>query len=307
MEKTLMKERVFDGRLVKVDRLDVELDNGAKSVREIVDFPEVAVVLAMDHEGKVLLVRQFRKAVEGDLIEPVAGKVEPGETPEQAARREFKEETGYECKKLKKAGVVYPTPGYSTEKQHYFLTAVSGSPVKQSGDDDEKIDIVWMSGDQILELASSGKPLDGKLLMAIAFSAVLDELGEDWDDDGGTVFVSGHLDLTREEFDAHYRDELVKHVDAGDSFIVGDAKGCDSMVQEFLAARKASVTVYHMFERPRNNAGNFPTVGGFKSDNARDSAMTAASDDDLAWVRPGRAGSGTDRNVARRRHHGKGR
>ena len=140
MEKTLSTKRMFDGQLLKIDSLEVQLDNGKKSVREIVRFPEVVVILAFDQDGRVLLVRQFRKPVEGFLIEPVAGKVDLGETPEVAARREFREETGYECFKLEKVGVVYPTPGYSNERQHYFLATVTGKPQRQSCDDDEKIE-----------------------------------------------------------------------------------------------------------------------------------------------------------------------
>lgn len=81
----------------------------------------------------------------------------------------------------------------------------------------------------------------------------------------------------------------------------GDARGADAQAQEFLRAQGCrDVTVYHMFERPRNNAGFFKTKGGFGSDIERDLALTQASDLDLAWVRPGRENSGTARNLARR-------
>lgn len=115
-----------------------------------------------------------------------------------------------------------------------------------------------------------------------------------------TVFVSGHLDLTDEEFRLHYAPSLREHIDAGSHFVVGDARGADTKTQRFLAfAGCEDVTVYHMLAAPRNNAG-FPTVGGFATDEERDEAMTLASDVDIAWVRPGRENSGTARNLSRR-------
>lgn len=303
MEKTVSSETVFQGRLLKVERLGVELDDGKASVREVVRFPEVAVVLAIDEQDRLLLVRQFRKPIESCLIEAVAGKVDPGESPDAAAARELKEETGYACQGLKKIGVSYPTPGYCDEKQHYFLARVSGDHGSQSGDDDEKIDLVRMTGNEVAAMSARGEPIDGKLLTAVAFMAMAEGVMEE---DETIVFVSGHMDLTPEEFDEHYRSQVLAHANSGHHIVVGDARGCDLMVQTLLSTQSPDVrfggaTVYHMFDSPRNNIGWFPTVGGFKSDEERDAAMTAASTVDLAWVRPGRENSGTARNLARRR------
>lgn len=112
-------------------------------------------------------------------------------------------------------------------------------------------------------------------------------------------FVSGHLDITTEEFEQHYVPRLDAAVKEGASFVVGDAKGVDFIAQHHLALCDR-VTVYHMFTEPRVNAASFPTVGGFKNDTERDAAMTAASTTDIAWVRPGREKSGTAKNLARR-------
>jgi hypothetical protein len=114
-----------------------------------------------------------------------------------------------------------------------------------------------------------------------------------------TYFISGHLDLTVEEFEAHYAPAIRDAFWEGYPFVVGDAPGADTLAQTFLKGLGADVTVYHMLESPRNNQG-FITVGGFKGDRTRDEAMTAASDADIAWVRPGREKSGTARNLARR-------
>jgi len=113
-------------------------------------------------------------------------------------------------------------------------------------------------------------------------------------------FVSGHLDLTEEEFETHYKNKLIESMnDESHYFVVGDARGCDLMAQQILIKIPDRVTVFHMFESPRNNLG-FKSIGGFGSDEERDEAMTLKSDSDIAWVKPGRERSGTARNLLRR-------
>lgn len=114
------------------------------------------------------------------------------------------------------------------------------------------------------------------------------------------AFISGHLDLTDEEFALHYAPAIAEAHAGGWRFVVGDARGADLLFQRHAQAHGLAVTVFHMFAGPRHNVGGFPTVGGFTSDGARDAAMTAASSRDIAWVRPGRERSGTARNLQRR-------
>ncbi len=145
-------------------------------------------------------------------------------------------------------------------------------------------------------------------------------------------FVSGHLDLTKEEFEEHYVPRLREALVSGGCFVVGDAPGCDYMAQRWIATATAgsrpSYWVYHMLEHPRHCYGTgygshdeataekartrygkampeglLGLVGGFKGDEERDAAMTAASDYDILWVRPTgskRHSSGTAKNRARR-------
>ena len=133
---------------------------------------------------------------------------------------------------------------------------------------------------------------------------------------GRVVFVSGHLDLTQDEFQQHYAPKLHEAAEAGCAFVVGDAPGCDMMTQLWLlgyskivqfqrhqSLMPGFVTVYHMLERPRNYAGLGHLRGGFSNDEDRDAAMTAASDTDIAWVRPTgskKHSSGTAKNLRRR-------
>lgn len=130
------------------------------------------------------------------------------------------------------------------------------------------------------------------------------------------AYISGHLDLTVSEFYKHYRDVIDKAILAGDDFIVGDAIGTDWIAQTYLLAinrtyllsehsllltKYPKVKIYHMLESPRCYYTGIPLVGGFKSDEERDAAMTMASDYDIAWVRPGRENSGTAKNLVRRK------
>lgn len=119
-----------------------------------------------------------------------------------------------------------------------------------------------------------------------------------------TYFISGHRNITEEEFQKHYEDELFNAImDEESRFVVGDYYGADVMAQRYLKAmqvKSENVTIYHMFDEPRNNVG-FPTLGGFTSDVERDTAMTEASDIDIAWVREGCENSGTAQNIERRK------
>ena len=117
------------------------------------------------------------------------------------------------------------------------------------------------------------------------------------------AYISGHLDLTEEEFEEHYVPFIEKALERGDTFIIGDARGADSLAQAYLwdCDMIDHVTVYHMYTQPRNNVGNYKTVDGFKTDLDRDEAMTENSDYDIAWVRPGREKSGTQKNIDRRK------
>lgn len=114
-----------------------------------------------------------------------------------------------------------------------------------------------------------------------------------------THFISGHLDLTEEEFNEYYVPRILTAIQSGARFVVGDAPGADHLAQRWLKRHGTNVTVFHMGENPRYSNG-LPTRGGFKSDTARDSTMTAASSHDIAWVREGRENSGTARNLERR-------
>ncbi len=128
-----------------------------------------------------------------------------------------------------------------------------------------------------------------------------------------TYFISGHIDLENVEFEEHYRQKIDNALSNGDSFVVGDARGADSMAQQYLNQKTEKVKVYHLYKQPLHNYGNFSTCGGFQNHSKKDAAMTDASSADIAWVRspqtvrkrlgdkydPERK-SGTEKNILRR-------
>ena len=132
---------------------------------EIVARTDAVVVVAVDGDA-VVLVRQFRPAAGGDVLELPAGKVDAGEAPEEAARRELAEETGYGGGRWEAGPVLWATPGYSEERMHFFFAdeLESGDARPQGG---ESIDVVRWSADEVvrrLNEMTDGKTLTGLLL-----------------------------------------------------------------------------------------------------------------------------------------------
>lgn len=116
-----------------------------------------------------------------------------------------------------------------------------------------------------------------------------------------TAFVSGHRDVSDDEFNTHYVPLLNNAMSEGHAIVVGDYQGVDYMAQRYLSDKGyQNVIVYHMFIKPRNYVNGYPTRGGYTSDEDRDSAMTRDSDYDIAWIRTGKEKSGTAINLARR-------
>lgn len=115
------------------------------------------------------------------------------------------------------------------------------------------------------------------------------------------AFVSGHLNLSEQEFSDHYVEKISEAHALGHTFVVGDARGADARALQFIGEIFGTAVVFHMFEAARNNPHAFPTRGGFQTDDLRDEAMSKASDYDIAWVRPGRETSGTAANIERRK------
>jgi ADP-ribose pyrophosphatase len=165
-ERTLATRRAFEGRLLSVEVLDVELTDGTRSVREIVRHPGAVVVLGKLPDARFVFVRQFRKSIEGTLLEAVAGTLEPGEAPAACARREMLEETGHTVERLRPLGVMVPAPGYTDERLHVFFADVSAAAVPLSPDEGEQIEVCYHTAEEFHNVLESGAMLDAKTVAA---------------------------------------------------------------------------------------------------------------------------------------------
>jgi ADP-ribose pyrophosphatase len=161
-EKTLGVRRVFEGRALTIDVADIELPDGRRSTREIVRHRGAAVILGQRPDGCYVLVRQYRKAVEQALLEVVAGCLEEGEDPDEAARREMAEESGYDVISLRKIGVIVPCPGYSEERLHLYYAGLAQEPSGQRPDPDENLEPVVMTAEALDAALDAGELIDGK-------------------------------------------------------------------------------------------------------------------------------------------------
>ncbi|MCG3775631.1 MAG: ADP-ribose pyrophosphatase [Nitrospira sp.] len=165
-EVTLESRRIFDGKVVNLRIDKVRLPNGKTSEREIVEHRQAVVIIPMDGEGRVLLVRQYRKAIEASMLELPAGGMEEGETPEQSADRELREETGYAPGKLERLTGFYVAPGYAEEYLHLFLaTDLHESPLKP--DEDEFAELVPMSLEGAVDMVFDRSINDAKSIIGL--------------------------------------------------------------------------------------------------------------------------------------------
>ncbi len=165
-EKTLSSEVVYSGKVITVERDDVELADGEKAFREVARHPGGVVILAMKDANTILLVKQFRYPIKKASLELPAGKLEKGEDPDLAARRELEEETGYVANRWSSLGYINTTPGFCDEKL-YLYKAEDLYFVGEHPDDGEIIKAFCITIPEVMLKIKSGEINDAKTLCAI--------------------------------------------------------------------------------------------------------------------------------------------
>lgn len=174
-EKTLTSETKFEGRIIKVLRDTVELENGKTSAREVVCHNGGVCVAALTEQNEVLLVRQFRYPYKEVLLELPAGKLEKGEDPFEAAKRELGEECGLTADYYTPLGEFYPTVGYDTEII-YMWVATGLHTTQMHLDDDEFLTPDRIPLAKAYEMVMSGEIKDGKTIAGVLkLKALVDE------------------------------------------------------------------------------------------------------------------------------------
>jgi 8-oxo-dGTP pyrophosphatase MutT (NUDIX family) len=161
----IKSETLLQGRAFKVKRDYLKTPNGDETKLEIIEHGGSVVVVPIDNDGNLLLVRQYRHAAQQDLLELPAGTRNNEEPFEECAAREIREETGMEAGNLLRVGDFYLAPGYSTEFMAVFLaTELKHNPLE--ADFDEFLQVEKLPIKQAVELFQSGKMLDAKSLAA---------------------------------------------------------------------------------------------------------------------------------------------
>jgi ADP-ribose pyrophosphatase len=164
MMKVISSRRRYACGLFTVSEDHAKDPDGFEIRRSIVHHLGSAVMMPVDNRRRILLVRQYRLPAKACLWELPAGKVDPGEKPLQAAKRELIEETGYRAARWKKLVSFFPSPGFVSEKMTIFLaTALTPGPPQPM--DDERIETRWFPAKQVERMIGSNKIQDGKTII----------------------------------------------------------------------------------------------------------------------------------------------
>lgn len=165
-EITLESKMIFQGKILNLRVDTVRLPNGRVATREVAEHSNSVCIVPIDHNGDVVLVRQYRTPVKGALLELPAGGVEEGEVSEETVQRELQEEIGYRAGKLQHLSNFWLAPGWCDEYMHTYL-ATDLIESKLVGDDDENIVVERVSLDRALELIGNGEIEDVKSIAGL--------------------------------------------------------------------------------------------------------------------------------------------
>jgi ADP-ribose diphosphatase len=162
----LSTRRVYDGKVLSLDLDEVEEPGGVTATREVIRHQGSVSALVVTADGKILLVRQYRYAVDESLWELPAGRLDEGESPEDGIQRELREEVGQRAELLERIAFFYTTPGFCDESMHLFR-ATGLVADRKAADDDERIEVGAFTVAELREMVASGEIREGKTLVAV--------------------------------------------------------------------------------------------------------------------------------------------
>ena len=165
-EPTVESKLIYQGRILDLRVDTVRLPGGRLTTREIAEHSDSVCMVPLDGQGNVLLVRQYRKSVESNLLEVPAGGIEDNESPEAAALRELQEEVGYTAGKISRLAGFWVSPGWCTEFMHAYL-ATELSPAQLEADFDEDIAVIRVPLAETMDLITNGDIQDGKSVASL--------------------------------------------------------------------------------------------------------------------------------------------
>ncbi len=176
-EEMVSQETVYEGVIVNVRRDKARLMDGRITNREVVEHPGGVAVFAIDDQGRVALVRQYRYPMGEETLELPAGKLEPGEDPRDSGLRELAEETGLVPGTFEDMGCLYSSPGILAERIYlYFAKDLTQGPTHP--DDGEFVETVWLPYQDLVDKARRGEIKDGKTLVGILKASFLLDAGQ---------------------------------------------------------------------------------------------------------------------------------
>lgn len=165
-KKTISEKEIYKGRVVHLTCDEVELENGYKTLREVIHHPGGVCIVALDEDENVYFVKQFRYPFKTALMEIPAGKLEYGEDHLECGRRELKEEIGATAEKMTYLGCIYPTVAYDTEIIHMYM-AEGLDFGEQHLDEGEFLDVTKMPLEEAYKMIMENKLPDAKTTAAI--------------------------------------------------------------------------------------------------------------------------------------------
>lgn len=178
IETCIESEPIWKGRLLDVRRDRVRLPDGSGGVREYVAHPGAVAIIPVRDDGRIVFERQYRYPVGRVMLELPAGKIEPDEDTLLTAKRELREETGYEAASWRHLGTMHPTIGYADERIEIYLAQQLTQLESNALDEGEFLEVITLTLDEALGEVRAGRLTDGKTLSALLWAEKV--LREGW-------------------------------------------------------------------------------------------------------------------------------